>query len=369
VSESLSLGRLRRDFGAEAGCRNGLFDVLRHLDRDAVLLQPPEKADDEIATIADERRLLSFEHVADELERPANAEHRHGEREAHDRDAYRQARGNERNADFVTSLICRVLVVRVVVLHQLRPLSVQANHDDHIMRGIARIRYSRSNRGSMAKTARAAPRKKPRQERSQQMVETLVEAAARVFVKEGYAKATTNRIAEAAGVSVGSLYQYFPSKDAIAVELLRRYREGLVALISDRLPLATRETFAEVVRDLLRDLLRAEGINPALHRVLIEQVLRTSARKEMLGFEERLEEVIRSALRNAGVLDEDHHDLVSFILVRVVLSVVQSVVVDRPKLNGPVLVDELTRLVVGYVGFPVADRRTTSATNATSKRR
>jgi AcrR family transcriptional regulator len=211
----------------------------------------------------------------------------------------------------------------------------------------------------MAKAVRASPRKKPRQERSQQMVETLVEAAARVFVKEGYAKATTNRIAEAAGVSVGSLYQYFPSKDAIAVELLRRYREGLVALISGRLGSATKENFGEVVRDLLRDLLRAEGINPALHRVLIEQVLRTSARKEMLGFEERLEEVIASALRNAGdeILEEAHHDLVSFLLVRVVLSVVQSVVVDRPKLNGPELVDELTRLVVGYVGFPVADRR------------
>jgi len=223
------------------------------------------------------------------------------------------------------------------------------------MRGIARIRYSRSYSVSMAKAKRAAPRKKPRQERSQQMVETLVEAAARVFVKEGYAKATTNRIASAAGVSVGSLYQYFPSKDAIAVELLRRYREGLVMLVSSRLSNATRETFADVVRDLLRDLLRAENINPALHRVLIEQVLRTSARREMLGFEERLESVIAAALANAEVVAE--YDLVAFVVVRVVLSVVQSAVVDRPKLNGPELVDELTRLVVGYVGFPVEERR------------
>ena len=183
------------------------------------------------------------------------------------------------------------------------------------------------------------------------MVETLLQAAARVFVKEGYAKATTNRIATAAGVSVGSLYQYFPSKDAIAVELLRRYRDGLVALVTSRLENASRETFPTIVRGLLRDLLHAEGINPALHRVLIEQVLRTSARREMLGFEERLEEVIIRALRasDAGLgLD---HELAAFILVRVVLAVVQSVVVDRPKLNTPALVEELTRLVVGYVGL------------------
>jgi AcrR family transcriptional regulator len=205
------------------------------------------------------------------------------------------------------------------------------------------------------------------------MVEALLEAAARVFVKEGYAKATTNRIAAAAGVSVGSLYQYFPSKDAIAVELLRRYRDGLVALVASRLEKASRATFGVIVEGLLHDLLHAEGINPALHRVLIEQVLRTSARREMIGFEERLEEVIIEALRasEAGVETErlsagassrqrlpsitalqERYELAAFILVRVVLAVVQSVVVDRPKLNTPALVEELTRLVVGYVGLP-----------------
>jgi len=201
--------------------------------------------------------------------------------------------------------------------------------------------------------ARANSRKKPQQERSIAMVGTLLEAATRVFVKEGYAKATTNRIATAAGVSVGSLYQYFPSKDAIAVELLRRYREGLVELIGGRLGAATPETFPSVVRGLLADLLQAEDINPALHRVLIEQVLRTSARREMLGFEEQLEAVLASAMRNAKIELEDP-DLVAFVLVRVVLSVVQSVVVDRPRYKTPALADELTHLVIGYLSRPRA---------------
>jgi AcrR family transcriptional regulator len=202
-----------------------------------------------------------------------------------------------------------------------------------------------------SRTKRAIPRKKPQQERSQAMVATLLEAATRVFVKEGYAKATTNRIAAAAGVSVGSLYQYFPSKDAIAVELLRRYRDGLVELVGARLAAATPETFTSVVRDLIGELLRAEGINPALHRVLIEQVLRTSARREMLGFEERLETVLADGMRAAKIELRDP-DLSAFLLVRVVLSVVQSAVVDRPKYKTPALADELTRLVVGYVSQP-----------------
>jgi AcrR family transcriptional regulator len=180
------------------------------------------------------------------------------------------------------------------------------------------------------------------------MVETILEAATRVFVDEGYARATTNRIAAAAGVSVGSLYQYFPSKDAIAVELLRRYREGLVQRVATRLQGVTRDTFEEVVHGLIDELVRAEGINPALHRVLIEQVLRTSARKEMLGFEERLEAVLVEALRAADHRVDDP-ELSAFVLVRVVLAVVQSVVVDRPRYKNAALAKELTRVVMGYI--------------------
>lgn len=204
----------------------------------------------------------------------------------------------------------------------------------------------------MAKTAsRTKSRKKPQQERSQAMVESILEAAARVFVKEGYARATTNRIATAAGVSVGSLYQYFPSKDAIAVELLRRYRESLVELVSERLARVAHSPFEEVVRELISMLLKHQAINPALHRVLIEQVLRTGARREFLGFEERLEEQLTKALRTAkSAVNVDDVALASFVLVRVVLAVVHAAVVDDPRYNTPALARELTRLIVGYVG-------------------
>jgi len=198
------------------------------------------------------------------------------------------------------------------------------------------------------RAAAASARKKPQQERSIAMVEALLEAAARVFVQEGYAKATTNRIAAAAGVSVGSLYQYFPSKDAIAVELLHRYREGLVATVTARLSAVTPATFERTVRSLLSELVRAETINPALHRVLIEQVLRTDARRAIAGFEERLEATLVEALRAAAVEVPDPA-MTAFVLVRVVLSVVQSVVVDRPRYKTEALVDELTALVVGHV--------------------
>ena len=69
----------------------------------------------------------------------------------------------------------------------------------------------------------AAPRKTPMQQRSQRTVVTIVDAAARIFAERGYTGTTTNHVAEAAGVSIGSLYQYYPNKDSLLVALEERH--------------------------------------------------------------------------------------------------------------------------------------------------
>ena len=71
-------------------------------------------------------------------------------------------------------------------------------------------------------------RRQPVQARSKETVERILEAAAHVFGERGYA-ATTNQIAHAAGLSIGSLYQYFPDKDALLVALQRRHLDDLRA--------------------------------------------------------------------------------------------------------------------------------------------
>ncbi|MFI5299014.1 MAG: TetR/AcrR family transcriptional regulator [Polyangiales bacterium] len=196
---------------------------------------------------------------------------------------------------------------------------------------------------------RTSARKKPKQARSQETVETILAAAAHVFVREGHARATTNRIAIAAGVSIGSLYQYFPSKDAIAVELLRRYRARILSLVSERLSAIEEASFEVVVRALMKSLLRAEGIDPGLHRVLIEQVLRTPARREVHGFEDSLEALLADIFRRVDSRKKIDHDLRAFLVVRVVLAVIHAAIVDRPHVDRDAVADELTRMVVRYV--------------------
>lgn len=78
-------------------------------------------------------------------------------------------------------------------------------------------------------TLKLAPRKQPRQRRSEATVDAVIEAAARVLEKEGLEGYNTNVVAQAAGISVGSLYQYFPNKDAITRVLIRREAAALIA--------------------------------------------------------------------------------------------------------------------------------------------
>lgn len=86
---------------------------------------------------------------------------------------------------------------------------------------------------SHAVPAALKPRKKPLQTRSTVTVDAIVEATIRILRRDGWAACTTTRIAALAGVSVGSLYQYFPNRNAIAVEIVRqRTRTYLTAVIN-----------------------------------------------------------------------------------------------------------------------------------------
>src|SRR5690348_15509443 len=87
----------------------------------------------------------------------------------------------------------------------------------------------------MARKPLTKPRKNASQDRSRATVDALVEATARILVKEGFDKASTNRIAEAAGVSVGSLYQYFPSKEALVVAVMDRHNDETMRLVRSEL--------------------------------------------------------------------------------------------------------------------------------------
>ena len=76
-----------------------------------------------------------------------------------------------------------------------------------------------------------SPRKRPVQARSEATVAALFEASIQVLLAVGYRKLTTTRVAERAGVSVGTLYQYFPNRQALIMSVIERYLDELVCSI------------------------------------------------------------------------------------------------------------------------------------------
>jgi len=117
---------------------------------------------------------------------------------------------------------------------------------------------------------RLQPRRTPRQVRAELTRDRILQAAAHIFAEHGYAAGTTNHIAEHARVSIGSLYQYFPNKDAILAALLVRHIDRGVWTEAADLDLS--EGSLEVtVRALVRDAIDNHSDDPRLLRIMIEE--------------------------------------------------------------------------------------------------
>ncbi|MEU2723620.1 TetR/AcrR family transcriptional regulator [Streptomyces smyrnaeus] len=134
---------------------------------------------------------------------------------------------------------------------------------------------------------RLQPRKRPRQVRAELTRQRILTAAAHVFADHGYAAGTTNRIAERARISIGSLYQYYPNKDAILVELLNRHLESGVSATRRRMTEGLPDSLEEFVRSVVRTSIENHLDDPQLLRVLAEQAPRSPELLEKVAQHER----------------------------------------------------------------------------------
>ncbi|MEQ1864793.1 MAG: TetR/AcrR family transcriptional regulator [Micropepsaceae bacterium] len=212
----------------------------------------------------------------------------------------------------------------------------------------------------MARKKTAAPRKQPEQDRSRATVDVIVDAAARILVKHGYDAFTTNRVAEKAGVSIGSLYQYFPNKDALLSELMRRHTSDLERGVEQMAAHAQNAPLAEVVRAAIEHNVQSHLIDPALHRVLSEEVPRLGKLDWQAAFADRMTSRVRAVLeaRRAEIVVPDL-DLAVYMVTSTVETVIHNAVTQRPQdLRSGALAEELTRMIVSFLtGKPLAAKR------------
>ncbi|MFI0237732.1 TetR/AcrR family transcriptional regulator [Streptomyces sp. NPDC016845] len=116
-----------------------------------------------------------------------------------------------------------------------------------------------------------APRKQPRQLRAELTRQRILDAAAHVFGEYGYAAGTTNRIAERARVSIGSLYQYYPNKDAILAELLTLHLDRGQSIADEFQAVGLPDSLEDILRKFVRASAENHRDDPQLLRVMVEQ--------------------------------------------------------------------------------------------------
>jgi len=222
------------------------------------------------------------------------------------------------------------------------------------MRAMARICYSHSERMDMARKPATKPRKNASQKRSRATVDALVEATARILIREGFDKASTNRIAEVAGVSVGSLYQYFPGKEALVAAVIDRHNQDIMQVVHRALAEVALQPVEAAVRRLVAVAREAHRIDPKLHRVLAEQIPRTGRLANVEAFNRDISGLLRAYLeRHRDEIRSIDLGLAAFMCVTSIEALAHTAVLHRSeKLSNEMvetLVDETTRLVVGYL--------------------
>jgi AcrR family transcriptional regulator len=194
--------------------------------------------------------------------------------------------------------------------------------------------------------ARRAPRKKPAQERSKETVRALLTAAARILEQEGYERANVNRIARLAGVSVGSLYQYFPTKEALVAAVAQKLGGDMYAAFHDGIQEDALLPLPEAVRAVVQRAVRAFRVNPRLRQVIVSELP---------------ESVIASSEFDAWIAEalaaylEVHRDELRPRDTRLAVAILMAAVEAAAKVAAvrgdpeEAVVDELTHLVLGYI--------------------
>jgi AcrR family transcriptional regulator len=193
-------------------------------------------------------------------------------------------------------------------------------------------------------------RRKPAQRRARQTVEAILDAVTRILKREGFDSLSTNRIAEVAGVSIGSVYQYFPDKEGIFVALHQRHIEEIDRLVQTALVQNASSPLDRLVRALVDAMIEAHAGDPELYQLLLTEVPHRADGTR--GFAERLHGAFRLALAARARELKKHRDLdkAVFIVANMVEALCHAAVLRRPDGLSPLdAKEEIVRAVLSYL--------------------
>ncbi|KAA1430058.1 TetR/AcrR family transcriptional regulator [Mycolicibacter arupensis] len=202
----------------------------------------------------------------------------------------------------------------------------------------------------MAPPDRYRPRKQPKQDRAKETRQRVLDAAAQVFSEYGYSASTTNRIAEYARLSIGSLYQYFPNKDAILRALMEQHVEAGMTLLAQRIADGLPGRLDATLRIVVRAAIENHSHDPGLHRVLFEEAPRSPA------FLDRLHSLEDMAVASTAQLLAQYSEVnvndsatAARVIVVTIESLVHRLIATPAPVPAAVVEDVIVTMLCGYL--------------------
>ena len=192
------------------------------------------------------------------------------------------------------------------------------------------------------------PRKQPKQARSQAMVEAILAATARLLIARGYARTNTNLVAEAAGISIGSLYQYFPNKEALLVALHQRHQAQIQHMIETVLTRLRQQppSLRQALESLIGAWVEAHQIAPELHRIL-------EAEGAFFALDSGDERIVKGIQALLGAYAIEPLGLKTYLVTKTIESLVHAAVIEPPaEFSVTDLAGGLLELVMAYLELP-----------------
>lgn len=192
----------------------------------------------------------------------------------------------------------------------------------------------------------------PRQSRSQQTLDLILDTAAELFVGVGYENATTNAIAEKAGISIGTLYRYFPDKDAVLKALADRYQQQSHNLFETLFVADAKYLPIEILLDRLIDpYLDMYRKYPVYAHILLGADVSADIAAASCGMEEEMIARMGDFIRMlAPQLDKKRAHLVAVICKAVIKMLISLVIASRDKQYQANVIAEVKQMLLGYLG-------------------
>jgi AcrR family transcriptional regulator len=192
-------------------------------------------------------------------------------------------------------------------------------------------------------------RRLPQQRRARQTVEAVLDAVLRLIKRHGIDAVTTNRVAEVAGVSIGSVYQYFPDKRALFVALHERHSEAMGRVVESTLVTHAASSLDELIGALIAAMVEAHAAAPELYAALAEVPHGAAGARDLA---ERLRGALRLAITARARQRDVPRDLdrVLFVVPQMIDALCHAAVLRRPpRLSLAAATEEITRAVLAYL--------------------